>query len=226
MNKLNLSQLKIIPVSQKITPVSRPIAPDDYVGLVLEENLIWPLEVYPSYVDDTIYEIVKMKTHLKTHTEAPYHLNGTGKTLDQFPLDQFVGRAVFFTFDTKGEKAITLDMLKEQENGRLRAGDIIVCRALWEKGDDAPKPEMDSDIGPYLIEKGVKLFGQDTSFELGGKNHDLLLENNIPLLEMLVNLDKVEQDVALLIAIPGLIEIVGIDSSTTPAMVVEGIEFE
>lgn len=226
MNKLNLASLKITPVSQKIQPMTRPIAPDDYVGLVLEENLIWPIETYPSYVDDSLYQIVKMKTHLKTHTEAPIHLNGKGKSLDKFPLDQFVGRAVFFTFDTKGEKRITLDMVKAQDNGRLRAGDIIVCRALWQKGDDAPKPEMDPDIGPWLLEKGIKLFGQDVSFELGGANHDFLLSNDMPLLEMLVNLDKIEQDVALLIAIPGLIEIIGIDSSTTPAIVVEGIEFE
>ena len=41
---------------------------------------------------------------------------------------------------------------------------------------------------------------------------------------MLVNLDKLTQDVFFLIAIPGLMKVQGIDSSTTQAVAIEGLE--
>ena len=75
MKVLDTTQFKVIDVSQKITPVKGEIAPDDYVRLVLEEALVWPLRTYGSYVDDTVYQVVKMKTHVKTHIESPFHLD-------------------------------------------------------------------------------------------------------------------------------------------------------
>ena len=120
MKVLDTTQFKVIDVSQKITPVKGEIAPDDYVRLVLEEALVWPLRTYGSYVDDTVYQVVKMKTHVKTHIESPFHLDGKGKPLSAFSPETFFGRAVFFYFDVEPDTVITREMIEKADNGRLK----------------------------------------------------------------------------------------------------------
>ncbi|HHY83665.1 MAG TPA: hypothetical protein GX505_13460 [Clostridiales bacterium] len=228
MNIIDTKKYRVIDVSQKIVPVSGEIAPDDYVRLVLEEALIWPLKTYDSYVDDTVYQVVKMKTHLKTHIESPFHLDKKGLPLSAFSPETFFGRAVFFYFDVPSDSVITAEMIEKADNGRLKGGDIAIVRTSWKKGMKGDKPEIMKDGAEYFLSKGIKLFGQDESLSIfkGGSSstHDIFLKNNIPLLEMLCNLDKVTQDVAFLIAIPGLLKVEGIDSSTVAAVVIEGIE--
>ncbi len=228
MQVIDTKKLKIIDVSQKIYPVAGEIAPDDYVRLVLEEALVWPLETYGSYVDDTVYQVVKMKTHVKTHVESPYHLDKKGNPLSSFAPETFFGRAVFFYFDVPADSIITRDMIEKADNGRLKGGDIAIVRTSWTKDMKGEKPEIMSDGANYFLSKGIKFFGQDESLSIfrGGKTstHDIFLKNNIPLLEMLCNLDQLTQDVSFLIAIPGLMKVQGIDSSTTQAVVIEGME--
>jgi arylformamidase len=228
MQSIDTKEFKIIDVSQKIYPVAGEIAPDDYVRLVLEEALVWPLKTYGSYVDDTVYQVVKMKTHVKTHVESPYHLDGKGNPLSAFAPETFFGRAVFFHFDVPADSIITKAMIEKADNGRLTGGDIAIVRTSWTKEMKGDKPEITSDGANYFLSKGIKLFGQDESLSIfkGGKTsaHDIFLKNNIPLLEMLCNLDRLTQDVSFIIAIPGLMKVQGIDSSTTQAVVIEGLE--
>lgn len=228
MQILDTKKYKVIDVSQNITPVAGEIAPDDYVRLVLEEALVWPLETYGSYVDETVYQVVKMKTHVKTHIESPYHLDKKGPPLSSFAPENFFGRAVFFYFDVPADSVITADMIEKADNGRLKEGDIAIVRTSWEKGMKGDKPEIMSDGANYFLSKKIKMFGQDESLSIfkGGKDstHDILLKNNVPLLEMLCNLDKLTQDVSFMIAIPGLMKVQGIDSSTVQAVVIEGFE--
>ncbi len=228
MDILHADKIRVIDCSQKIRPHDGPIAPDDYVRLVLEEELVWPLETYGSYVDDTCYQIVKMKTHVKTHIESPFHLDGKGLPLSAFPAETFVGRAVFFYFDVPAGSTITPAMLEAQDAGRLRKGDICVIRTSWTPEVGGEKPEIEADGGKYLMDKGIKLFGQDESLSIfrGGaaSTHDLFLKNNIPLLEMLTNLDKLTQNVAYMSAMPGMLKVQGIDSSTAQVVVLEGFE--
>lgn len=228
MQVLDTKKFRVIDISQKIIPVEGEIGPDDYVRLVLEEGLIWPLKTYGSYVDETVYQVVKMKTHLKTHIESPYHLDKKGKSLSEFSPETFFGRAVFFYFDVPGDSIITDEMIEMADNGRLQEGDIAIVRTSWTEESGGDKPEIPSEGAHYFLSKGIKMFGQDESVSIfkGGENssHDILLKNNVPLLEMLCNLDKLTQDVSFIIAIPGLMKIKGIDSSTVQAVVVEGME--
>ena len=204
------------------------IAPDDYVRLVLEEALVWPLRTYGSYVDDTVYQVVKMKTHVKTHIESTIKLDGKGKPLSAFSPETFFGRAVFFYFDVEPDTVITREMIEKADNGRLKGNDIAVVRTSWTNYSKGNKPERKRDGAEFFLSIGIKMFGQDESLSIfeGGpeSTHDILLKNDIPLLEMLCNLDKLTQDVSFIIAIPGLMKVEGIDSSTVQAVVIEGLE--
>lgn len=228
MQVLNTKQLRYIDLSYNIVPAEGEIAPDDYARLVLQEGLIWPLKTYHSYVDDSVYQIVQMKTHLKTHTEAPYHLDMKGMALSDYPPETFFGRAVVFCFDAGADAIITREMIEAYDNGRLGKGDIVIVRSTWTKAMGGKKPEILKDAGQYFLDKGIKYFGMDESISIfrGGHDstHDMYLKKGIPLLEMLINLDKLTQDVVFLIATPGLMKVKGIDSSTTQAVAIEGIE--
>jgi arylformamidase len=223
-----MRKIRVLDVSQNIIPAKDPIGPDDYARMVIEESLVWPLQTYNSYVDNSIYQIVQMKTHLKTHIEAPYHLDGKGKPLSAFPPGTFIGRMVIFYFDVSAGTIITKEMIEKADNKRLREGDIVVVRTSWTKKIGGTMPVILQEGGRYFLEKRIKLFGMDESisiFEGVDKSpHDMLLKSNIPLLEMLCNLDQLTQDVSFMIAIPGLMKIEGIDSSTVQAVVLEGLE--
>lgn len=228
MQTIDTSKLKFIDLSQKIYPVEGEIAPDDYVRLVLEEALVWPLQTYGSYVDDTVYQVVKMKTHVKTHTESPFHLDKKGPPLSGYAPETFFGRAVYFYFDVGADAIITRDMIEKADNGRLKKGDIAIVHTAWKPEMGGEKPEILKDAGQYFLDKGIKYFGQSECLSIfrngADSTHDLLLKNKIPLLEMLVNLEMLTQDVFFLIAIPGLMKVQGIDSSTTQAVAIEGME--
>jgi kynurenine formamidase len=228
MGILDTKQLRYVDLSYKIYPVEGEIAPDDYVRLVLDEALVWPLKTYDSYVDDTVYQVVKMKTHVKTHTESPYHLDKKGPPLSAYTPETFIGRAVIFFFDAGPNAIITREMIERRDNGRLQKGDIAIVHTSWTKDQGGEKPEILKDAGQYFLDKRIKYFGQDESLSIfrngADSTHDLLLKNKIPLLEMLINLDKLTQDVVFLIAIPGLMKVEGIDSSTTQVVAIEGLE--
>ena len=86
----------------------------------------------------------------------------------------------------------------------------------------------------YLLEKGVKLLGFDNSIECGlfmknekgeeDRAHDVLLRNDVPLLEMITNLNALTQDVFFLMALPGLMKVQGIDASPAQVTALEGFE--
>lgn len=45
--------------------------------------------------------LVSVGTHVGTHIDAPFHMLADGKTLDQIPVEQFVGRGVYIKVDGK-----------------------------------------------------------------------------------------------------------------------------
>jgi arylformamidase len=228
MQVFDTSKIRIIDVSKKIVPFKKDIACDDFVGLVLEEAVIWPLEIHDSFIDDSIYQIVKFKSHLKTHIESPYHLDGKGIPLSDFAPDTFIGRMVYFNFDVPAGTIITRDLFEKMDNGRLKGGDIVVAHSSWKGKEEGPIPNINQACAEYLIEKKIKMFGLDDSVAFFISNedtaHGLLLKNNIPLLEMLCNLDKISQDISFMIALPGLLKVEGIDSSPVQAIILEGME--
>jgi kynurenine formamidase len=229
MQTLNTKALRVIDISLPIEPAVAPVGPDDIARMVVQEKLIWPIETYGSYVDDSLYQVVRFKTHLRTHIESPYHLEGKGKALSDFPPETFFGRMVLFTIDVPDGTEVTADMLAALDKDRLQGDDIAVVHTTWQGGPRETKPVLLSDGAQYFVDKGIKLFGQDESLAISksgvpGSGHDFLLKNDIPLLEMLCNLDQLTQDVSFIIAIPGLMKIQGIDASTVQAVVLEGLE--
>ena len=52
----------------------------------------------------------RLTTHMGTHIDAPYHILPSGRTLDDFPISHFYGRAVCLHIE--GTQQLELDRIK------------------------------------------------------------------------------------------------------------------
>ncbi len=97
--------------------------------------------------------------------------------------------------------------------GGVRSGDIVFLRFDWD--GRVEQPEGPPEYPPYptthalqwLVDQGVKLVGIDTpGLEMRGNpalpNHHALLDNGVPLIESLVNLDALRQSRVFVFAVP------------------------
>lgn len=236
------AKIRSVDLSHEVIPMTAPVGPDQIAERVGVEGVIWPIEEYGSYVDNSVYQVVKFKSHLKTHIETPYHqFPEFGRCISDYPPETFYGRCVHLHFDVKPGTIITYDMVKELDNGRMREGDIVIAHTTVDENlmssvfkAEVEIPHMSLGFAEYLIEKKVKLLGFDNSVECGhfmkdkdgntDRAHDLLLRNDIPLLEMITNMNALTQDVCFLMALPGLNKVKGLDASPAQVVALEGFE--
>lgn len=158
-------------------------------------------------------------THMGTHIDAPFHFDNGGQTVEQLPLDLYIGKA----------RVIELDGAKKIGRKELEAFDLQgVERVLLKttKRDDLsvfPSQFMtlSADIAPYLQAQGVRLIGVDvpsvdaeTSKTL--EAHHALHAHGIYILENIV-LDHVPTGDYEFIALP--LKLVGADGSPVRAVI-------
>ncbi len=118
-------------------------------------------------------EIVEMSTHTGTHCDAPYHFFDEGKTIDQIPLETYIGPAVIFDLRAKppGSAIVPDDLAPELE--RLRPGSV----ALLNTGRGQRRSNTADFLTQYvylggpaaelLVSRGVKGVGID-AVSMGG----------------------------------------------------------
>ncbi|WP_286886523.1 cyclase family protein [Aneurinibacillus sp. UBA3580] len=202
---------------------------------------VQPLKGHPSitFTPITTHEVEKRSNtevlfsiHTGTHIDSPYHFFSDGKTIEQIPLDVFIGPALLVDVRevAKPNHEITLDELKTAGGltEELVQGKRLV---LW--GDWASKhwnskelyennPYLSQEAAMWLRDAGVVAVGLD--FAVDGAppypNHPILLGSEIPLIENLVNLEAIHAREFTLIALP--LPVVGGDGS--PARVVAQID--
>src|SRR5699024_6422988 len=54
---------------------------------------------------------IQTSLHAGTHIDAPYHIKGNGSTIDQLPLDDFIGPVQII--EVNHEKTLTLDFINQ-----------------------------------------------------------------------------------------------------------------
>lgn len=141
--------------------------------------------------------------HMGTHVDAPFHFDPKGKTIESLPIGTFVGEAVLLDLSEKPlEMEITDHMLEDyckKKDISINEDDIVLIRCWHGKwGEEGFHKVRGLHItgARWLVSKGVKLIGTDMSIlETHSDNmarpvHMLLLvENEIPIIENLANLD-------------------------------------
>ena len=152
-----------------------------------------------------------MCAHNGTHVDAPFHFINEGKTIDQMPLESFVGPCYVARHngEVTADDAVEI-MEKAVNNGAaeriLIAGDAVVT----------------AEAAEVFADHNIKLIGNESQ-SVGPENapmkvHKILLSKEIVLLEGIV-LDGVEEGKYFLSALP--LNIKGFDGSPCRAYLIE-----
>lgn len=166
-------------------------------------------------------------THSGTHVDVPLHHLEEGPGADQFPLERFLGPAVFLHLDKVGSGLIEVADLQDA-GMEIRAGEIVVVGTGWENhrgGADYFQgfPYFASEVADFFIQKRVKAVGCDMPSVDGPGGgapvHHKLLAAGIPVVEALANLEPLRGRRAFFCAAP--LKIAGGDGSPVRALAVD-----
>ncbi len=118
-------------------------------------------------------EIVEMSTHTGTHCDAPYHFFDGGATIDEVPLETYVGPAVIFDLRAMPPGTAIAPRDLESQLDRLKPGSI----ALLNTGRGRQRANtadfltqyvyLGGDAAELLVSRGVKGVGID-AVSMGG----------------------------------------------------------
>ena len=152
-----------VPLSEKT-----PVYPDDPPVSVR----LWAVIERDGYY----MNVLKMGEHAGTHVDAPAHFIPGGKTVDEMPLESFIGEGI--VIDVRdGEGAVKLDEIPEEGYfGRI---------VLFLTGGREISPE----VALFLVAEGVKAVGTDAMSIGDDAVHRILLSEEVPIFENLTNLE-------------------------------------
>jgi arylformamidase len=190
-------------------------------------------DLYPQYkVDDGVWYIlqdIEMSSHCGTHIEFPYHHNRHGQDAAAFPLDRLIGAGVLLDFrHKKPGDAVTVEELEAQKDS-IRPGDMLLfnfgCAQYYRTQRSHDRPYIMHDAIKWLIyDRKISLIGSDASgIEVKGvpnqPNHQILMDNGIPIIEFAANLDGLRQERFTLLALALSVE--GLDSCPVRLVAIE-----
>lgn len=148
----------------KVIDLTHTIRPDMPVYPGTEQPKFLPAN---SYEKDGFREtLLQMYTHTGTHMDPPAHLYPGKKTLDQFPADQFIGKALVIDCrELKTGEAITMAHIRRYGEKAEKA-DFLLFNLGWDKfwGSDAyfgDYPCVDDEVLDYIMKGSYKGIGFD-----------------------------------------------------------------
>ncbi len=146
---------------------------------------------------------IESGTHAGTHVDAPSHMIDSGVNASELNLTIFTGQA------------ICIDARLGFDESMLKKIDFKECNIVifntgthsryYEPSYFTDYPAISESIARFLVDNGAKLVGLDTCSADNTPNflvHKILLENNIPIIENLTNLDAVTDKSFTLYAFP------------------------
>jgi len=155
-----------------------------------------------SYEKDGFKETrISMHSHTGTHMDPPAHLFPDGTTLDQFPPEQFIGKAVVIDCTDLAEgQVITMNHVRRAGENAARA-DFLLFHLGWDRrwGTDAyfgDYPCIDDEVMAFILRGAYKGIGFDVigldpiSDAKLVRHHQLFARRQIVNIENLCHLDQ------------------------------------
>ena len=150
-----------------------------------------------------------LATHIGTHVDAPFHFVDGATTVENMPLEKYAGPAILLDLRSaaKGQEPLTVAELTEAgANPESVQDQIVVLFTGWAEAESGgPRfyghgPYLGTDSAAYLADCGANAVAVDFPIDKHPDTplstikdfpvHRLLLGQNIPLIENLINLDK------------------------------------
>lgn len=158
---------------------------------------------------------LSLPCHAGTHVDAPIHIVPNGKSIEELPLDSFVGPGAVIAVKKRGGEEVTAKDL-EASGVAVNRGDILMLCTGWDEKFESPDynlhPYLSIDAAQWMVKKGVKLFGIDcitvdlptplrqTGFDF--PVHKTLLGNGVLIAENVANLGKIVGKKTRILAFP------------------------
>ena len=147
---------------------------------------------------------LSLPCHAGTHVDALIHIVANGKSIEELPLDAFVGTGAIIGVKKKGGEEVTVKEL-EDSGVPVNHGDILMLYTGWdekfESSDYNLHPYLSVEAAEWMVKKGIKMFGIDcitvdlpTPFRQKGFDflvHRTLLGNQVLIAENVTNLGSI-----------------------------------
>jgi kynurenine formamidase len=159
--------------------------------------------------------VMLMAEHCGTHIDAPLHFFEGGKSIIDYPVENFVGEAVLIDVSQLKDPTIPISAehleraVKEQQVD-VKKGDIIVVRTWpgkWGEEGYWTCRGFSKDGADWVVGKGAKAIGMncpmsDDIMDLTRPAHIAFFSNGIPPIEHLCNVEKITAKRFQFVALP------------------------
>lgn len=192
----------------------------DLTHFISEDMPVYPGTLGPKFHPGSTYEkdgfketVLTMFTHTGTHMDPPAHLYGGRTTLDQFPVEQFVGKGL--VIDCSHLKEGQQITMKEIEKHQLSAdeAEFLLFYTGWDKYWGTERyfgdyPYLSDEVLDYVIrtrKKGIGLdvIGLDPIADENLTLHKKLFrENEVVVIENLEKLGEIGDGIFTFCALP------------------------
>lgn len=204
-----LKGYKIIDLSSEIQPNALKVNGEYMRG---NQTRRFNITQFINAEDGTYMHFIEAESHIGTHVEGPSHLRDSLKSIAELPIEKFMGEAIVLKFEAN--TPIKPEHLKD-----IKEGDIVLMYS-------AGGAYITSEAAKYLAGKRIKMLGvqgvhPDEPEGSRLETHKALLENDIPIIEGLINLDKIGSKRVFFIGLP--LKITRLDSSWIRAIVFEPV---
>ncbi len=141
---------------------------------------------------------LKINSHTGTHVDAPAHMISGRKYLDNFSLEQFIGKGFVLKVDQFANAEIPLSFLKKYEE-QIRETEFFILNSGWYKKWQTAEyqlkyPILSLESAKWLTQFNLKGIGLDViSIDPTDSQdvplHKIILGANFLIIENLTNLD-------------------------------------
>lgn len=192
----------------------------DLTHFISEDMPVYPGTLGPEFLPGSTYEkdgfketVITMFTHTGTHMDPPAHLYAGGTTLDQFPIQQFVGTGLVIDCSSLREgQRITMDFIRKKQPLADRA-EFLLFHTGWDQywGTDryfGDYPYLSDEVLDYIIKTkkkgiGLDVIGLDPIADDNLTLHKKLFrENEVVVIENLEKLDRIGDQLFTFCALP------------------------
>lgn len=180
----------------------------DLTHIINEKMPVYPGTDKPKLTPANTYEkdgfketFLQIYTHTGTHVDPPAHIYEGKKTLDEFPIDQFIGKALVIDCRMLKEgESITMENLKAYGE-KTDIADFLLFNLGWDKIWESDEyfgdyPYIDDEVMDYILKGNYKgigfdVIGLDPIADENLTRHKKLFENcDIINIENLTNLEQ------------------------------------
>jgi arylformamidase len=205
------------------------------ISRTLSDNLApWPgdtpfqFELVAQLGENAVVNVgaIRSSVHNGSHADAGFHFERDGWTIDQAPLETYIGKAAVIDLSSAlqagRQETIKIEHLSVSENQLAQSGRILIKTGIWPNSGIFPKqiPVIAPDLPEWMQSRGVRLLGLDLPSvdPIDSKtlqNHHALARCGIAIVESL-DLSAVEAGIYNFAALP--LKIAGGDAAPVRAI--------